>query len=206
MRTQPHPQTRANVRVKTAALRNSRHHRYRISSRILESTTQRHANSREGRSGWVPGRQPLAQAGRGGAAARGREVGGAAAVIVHCHSGSLRFCCGAVAGGRWCVRRCARAAVGPAGRGRAAWPRGALVAGAPVSFGRSTGAGAGSSADRGGPYGPLLLSRAHRSKSLTGRPITTSSLAFWAQFPGRWLPALCLADTSLGQRSMVRGP
>jgi hypothetical protein len=115
MRTQPHPQTRANVRVKTAALRNSRHHRYRISSRILESTTQRHANSREGRSGWVPGRQPLAQAGRGGAAARGREVGGAAAVIVHCHSGSLRFCCGAVAGGRWCVRQCARAAVG-AGR------------------------------------------------------------------------------------------
>jgi hypothetical protein len=64
---------------------------------------------------------------------------------------------------------------GTAGRGRAAWPRGALVAGAPVSFGRITGAGAGSSADRGGPYGPLLLSRAHRSKSLTGRRITTSS-------------------------------
>jgi hypothetical protein len=79
---------------------------------LAASSNQQHNGTRTaekgGAGGYLAGNRSLRQA----AAARGREVGGAAAVIVHCHSGSLRFCCGAVAGGRWCVRRCARAAVG----------------------------------------------------------------------------------------------
>ena len=150
---------RPTGRVKTA-----RQHRYRISNRVDEPTTQRHANSGEVRSGWVPGsgkagkatarsgRVRRRRAGRGDVGRGGRRP--RAAAIVHSRI-PLRLASLLLRRGGAC-----------GGGGGAS---GALVACAPVGllWAEHSSAGAGlevEAARRAMAYGPLLLlSRVRRS-------------------------------------------